>query len=401
MISCGRFLRAAFNQASRYSENVPSSKWSVKQNAVFSKYPRSWSRAYTRSSTAFVDRINIVVKAGNGGSGCASFTRGPNRDVVPPDGGHGGNGGSVWIEATTQCTTLRMALGKLRAESGSAGRGAHRNGRHGNDLIIPVPAGTIIRECPLMNDEEDFEEPSLFDQADPIQIAELNKEDDRAQVARGGHGGRGNVSFKSSKNRSPVDAEPGESGETRRLELELKSIADVGLVGLPNAGKSTFLRAISDAKPRVASYPFTTLQPHIGMVQATSDDNDSEYQTLSVADIPGLIEGAHENRGLGHEFLRHIERTKFLVFVLDLSTDDGGTLHDFEVLQNELEMHEAGLSQRQSCIVANKMDTGPTSHENLNSLVRSVGDAMSIFPISAKYKTGTEPVIQHLLASVI
>lgn len=360
--------------------------------------PEPSVRFYTRSSTAFVDRINIVVKAGHGGPGCASFSKGPNQEIVPPDGGHGGNGGSVWIEATTKNTSLRMSSGNLRAENGRPGQAAHRNGRHGSDLIIPVPPGTVIRECAVSDDP--FIEPSFSEVEDPIQIAELNKDGERAEVARGGHGGRGNVSFKSSQNRSPDNAEPGESGETRRLELELKSIADVGLVGLPNAGKSTFLRAISDAKPKVASYPFTTLKPSIGVVQATTGDDVPEYRTISVADIPGLIEGAHENRGLGHEFLRHIERTKFLVYVLDLSAVEGDSLHDFEVLRNELEMHEEGLSGRQSCIVANKMDTGPSSHENLKSLVDTVGNAMSVFPISAKYKTGIEPVIQYLSACV-
>lgn len=399
MILSKGLLRAVFPQGRRQLELAALHQLGSTHCSPVAILPGRPGRDYTRSSTAFVDRINIVVKAGNGGPGCASFSKGPNRDIVPPDGGHGGNGGSVWIEATSKNTTLRMASGNVRAESGRPGQSTHRNGKHGSDLIIPVPPGTVIRECAVIDDP--FVEPSFSEVEDPVQIAELNKEGERAEVARGGIGGRGNVSFKSSQNRSPTNAEPGESGETRRLELELKSIADVGLVGLPNAGKSTFLRAISDAKPRVASYPFTTLQPHIGVVQATSGDDVAEYRTLSVADIPGLIEGAHENRGLGHEFLRHIERTKFLVYVLDLSAEDGGSLHDFEVLRNELEMHEAGLSQRQSCIVANKMDTGPSSHENLKSLVNAVGNATSVFPISAKYRTGIESVIQHLLACVI
>lgn len=364
--------------------------------AVLAQNP---SRCFSRSSHPFIDRITIVVKAGNGGPGCASFARGPQKEMAPPDGGHGGLGGSVWLEANTDCTSLRMASKAIKAENGGPGMSAKQRGKDGNDLVVPVPPGTIVRELPLLIEDEFFEPSPIF--SEPILIAELNTPGESAKVALGGMGGRGNTAFKSSRNRSPQNFEPGQSGEHRKLEMELKIIADVGLVGFPNAGKSTFLRAISRAKPKVASYPFTTLRPHIGVVQAATNDDKLKDRTLTVADIPGLIEGAHENRGLGHAFLRHIERTKFLVYVLDLSVPTGRVLNDLEILRNELEKHEEGLSTRPCCIAANKMDIGVSSFENLNILLKSVGVKIPIFPLSAKHKTGTDGIVEHLSACVL
>lgn len=359
-----------------------------------------------------MDRTVLNLSAGNGGSGCVSFACGPHQETAPADGGHGGTGGSIWVEASTDCNSLRMASTRFQAAHGLPGRSDKRRGRQGGDLVIKVPPGTVIRELEAVEDDEPFEmkfemtiEPhkdrrsSDFDEG--VTIAELSREGQRAIIARGGVGGRGNSAFKSSRNRSPQKAEPGGSGERRRVELELKTIADVGLVGFPNAGKSTFLRAISRAKPKVASYPFTTLRPHIGVVPSITDDYHLKDCTLTVADIPGLIEGAHENRGLGHEFLRHIERTKFLVYVLDLSVSTGQVVKDWDVLRHELEMHEEGLSERMCCIAANKMDCGQLSHDNLRILLDSVGDSVPIFPLSSKHKTGTEAVVKYLSASVL
>lgn len=383
----GRALSS--RQASRQALPYPSSV----------QLSRPLRRHYSKQPNAFVDRITVVVKAGNGGPGCASFAKGPNKEVAPPDGGHGGNGGSVRIEASANCTSLRIAALKVRAQNGGPGFSAKRHGKNGSDLVIPVPPGTVIRERPHIRDDP-FSEPCAPEPVEEILVAELNEDGQQAEVARGGTGGRGNVAFKSSRNRSPTKCDSGEAGETRRLELELKSIADIGLVGFPNAGKSTFLRAISKAKPKVASYPFTTLRPHIGVVQTKSSTDEFEDRSMTVADIPGLIEGAHDNRGLGHEFLRHIERTKFLAYVLDMSSPSGEMVDDLAILRNELELHEEGLSKRQSCIVANKMDSGPRSHENLNSLLRAVGDSTHIFPVSAKYRSGVDEVIRHFNASV-
>eukprot|EP00177_Eucheuma_denticulatum_P001284 GFKZ01002333.1.p1 GENE.GFKZ01002333.1~~GFKZ01002333.1.p1 ORF type:complete len:432 (-),score=46.89 GFKZ01002333.1:597-1892(-) len=369
-------------------------------------------RMYSKSRRSFVDRTVLSLNAGNGGSGCVSFACGPHQEIAPADGGHGGAGGSVWVEATTDCNSLRMSSKSFQAAHGCPGRSDKRRGRQGGDLVIKVPPGTVIRELNVVEDEEPFEmqfkitvepydERKNSEFGEGVTIAELSREGQRAIIARGGVGGRGNSAFKSSRNRSPQTAEPGSSGERRRVELELKTIADVGLVGFPNAGKSTFLRAISRAKPKVASYPFTTLRPHIGVVPSIVDDGRLKDRTLTVADIPGLIEGAHENRGLGHEFLRHIERTKFLVYVLDLSVSRGQVVKDWEVLRHELELHEEGMSERMCCIAANKMDCGQSSYDNLRILLDSVGDSVPIFPLSAERKTGTEAVVKHLSASVL
>ncbi|KAI0564600.1 GTPase Obg [Gracilaria domingensis] len=304
-----------------------------------------------------------------------------------------------------------MSTHSLKAENGRPGMSAKRQGRQGNDLVVEVPRGTIVRELHSPFEELDLEamgklEYSYEDMLEcesqepsSILVCELNQDGQRAEVVKGGCGGRGNVAFKSSRNRSPVESDAGEKGQKKRLELELKTIADVGLVGFPNAGKSTFLRAVSSAKPKVASYPFTTLRPHIGVVNADSV-NPQNQRTFTVADIPGLIEGAHENRGLGHEFLRHIERTAFLVYVLDLSVDAGVVVHTFDVLQKELEMHETGLSKRMGCIIANKMDAGDSAVTNLTHLLEHVGNRMAIFPASARFQTGIQDVIQYISAAL-
>src|SRR5262245_61809850 len=245
----------------------------------------------------FLDRARIIVKAGDGGNGVTAFRR---EKFVPrggPSGGDGGRGGSVFIEATDQLNTLLQFRfnPEYRSGRGSHGEGSNRHGRDGEDVIVSVPVGTIVTDVATRDVVHDFTTPG-----------------ERVTVARGGRGGRGNARFASSTNRAPRYHEDGQPGETRALDLELKLIADVGLVGFPNVGKSTLISRISAARPKIADYPFTTLEPHLGVVQR------DEYRTFVVADMPGLIEGAHTGTGLGLEFLSHIERTKQLVHAVDL-----------------------------------------------------------------------------------
>lgn len=295
----------------------------------------------------FADRVLISVKGGDGGNGCCSFRR---EKFVPkggPDGGDGGDGGSVYLEAAANEQNLVALVyqSRYQAKNGPGGKGAGCHGKNADDIVVKVPAGTVITDA----DTGEF-------------IADLDHVGARVLVASGGRGGRGNARFVSSVNRVPRRWEPGFPGEERRLQLELKTIADAGLVGFPNAGKSTLLRAISAARPKTAPYPFTTLHPMVGVVEY------DDYSRVTVADIPGLIEGAHENIGLGHAFLRHIERTKLLIYVLDTAGVDGRSpVDDLQQLRKELELYQSGLSQRAAIIVANKVDL-PESAENLAEL---------------------------------
>ncbi len=311
----------------------------------------------------FVDRATITVRGGSGGHGCCSFRR---EKYVPrggPDGGDGGSGGEVILRATTGQQSLADLLYNRHysAPDGNAGRGKNMHGGKAPDIVLTVPIGTVV-----------------YDDETGAEVVDLKSDGQQFVIARGGRGGRGNARFLSNFNRAPRDCEPGEPGETRTVSLELKTIADVGLVGYPNAGKSTLLRALSAARPKIAPYPFTTLHPMVGIVEY------DDYFRISLADIPGLIDGAHANIGLGHAFLRHIERTHLLAFVLDMGGVDGRCpWEDFRHLQRELELYMKGLSSRPAVIVANKMDL-PESEGNLTLLREELSNEVwEIIPAAA------------------
>ncbi|MGE5236844.1 MAG: GTPase ObgE [Acidobacteriota bacterium] len=283
----------------------------------------------------FLDEVRLFVKAGDGGRGCVSFRR---EKYVPrggPNGGDGGHGGSVVLIANASFSTLAHLYNRhtVKAQRGEHGRGSNQTGATGEDAVIEVPLGTLVK-----------------DQESGAVLGDLVEAGQRAVAARGGRGGRGNQHFATPTNQAPRHAEPGTAGEERRILLELKLLADVGLVGLPNAGKSTLLSRISAARPKVADYPFTTRTPHLGVVS-----RDGGARSLVVADIPGLIEGAHEGAGLGHRFLRHIERCRVLLHLVDLAALDG-VAHQVEVLGRELELHDPDLARRRMLLVGTKLD---------------------------------------------
>ncbi|MGH9386841.1 MAG: GTPase ObgE [Vicinamibacterales bacterium] len=288
----------------------------------------------------FVDEVDIHVKAGNGGRGSLSFRR---EKFVPrggPDGGDGGRGGSVFLVADPHRNTLVHFRfnPEYAAERGGHGAGANRHGRNGRDLDIPVPVGTLVH----------WRDPETHELEEKADLAVVGQ---RVCVAKGGRGGLGNAHFATSTNRAPRKVQPGEPGEELALHLTLKLLADVGLVGYPNAGKSTFISRVSAAHPKVADYPFTTLTPHLGVVSLSGD------RSFVVADLPGLIEGAHEGHGLGHQFLRHIERTKVLIHLVDVSGASGrDPVEDFEAIRRELALYNPALLDKPHLVAANKMD---------------------------------------------
>src|SRR6185436_8776233 len=288
----------------------------------------------------FLDRARILVKGGDGGNGVTAFRR---EKFVPrggPSGGDGGRGGSVYMEATGQLNTLLQFRfnPEFRGERGSHGEGDKRSGRDGEDRIVLVPVGTLVTDA---DTDELFHDFSIVGE--------------RAVIARGGRGGRGNAQFATSINRAPRHHEDGEPGEERVLYLELKLIADIGLVGFPNAGKSTLISRISAARPKIADYPFTTLEPNLGVVDL------GQFRSLVVADIPGLIEGAHTGHGLGIKFLRHVERTRVLLHLVDVSEMTGrDPLHDIQVINSELRSFSEALAAKPQILVATKTDTKPS-----------------------------------------
>ena len=294
----------------------------------------------------FVDEVDIHVTAGDGGRGCVSFRR---EKFVPrggPDGGDGGGGGSVYLVASARKNTLIdfRYHPEFEARRGQHGQGSNRTGRTSEDLEIEVPVGTLVFEKGA--------DAAAAPDGGPLQLlADLTAEGQRVLVAKGGHGGRGNARFVSSTNRAPRRAEGGEEGEERHLRLQLKLLADVGLVGYPNVGKSTLIARISAARPKIADYPFTTLTPNLGVVTLSDD------RSFVVADVPGLIEGAHTGHGLGDRFLRHIERTQVLVHVIDVSGASGrDPVHDFDVIADELRQFDPRVASKRQIVAANKID---------------------------------------------
>src|SRR5689334_4190718 len=287
----------------------------------------------------FVDEVDIHVTAGSGGNGCLSFRR---EKFVPrggPDGGDGGSGGSVYIVASSTKNTLVdfRYHPEFEAKRGQHGQGSNRTGFSADDLEIGVPVGTLVYEKAA--------------DGELALLGDLTQEGQRVLVAQGGRGGRGNARFVSSTNRAPRRTEPGQEGEEKFLRLQLKLIADVGLIGFPNAGKSTLISRISAARPKIADYPFTTLSPNLGVVSLSDD------RSFVVADVPGLIEGAHEGHGLGDKFLRHIERTKVLVHLVDVSGASGrDPVQDFDTIVNELRLFDARVAAKPMLVAATKMD---------------------------------------------
>ena len=344
---------------------------------------------------AFKDRVAVHVYAGDGGDGCSSFRREKYIDKGGPDGGDGGRGGSVYIKASKDVDSL-VALyyqPHQRATHGGHGKGAQRTGLNGSDLTIPVPCGTQVwvlpgfEGPPEVDPDSDEPRPDLF-KAERAFLGEVLHDGDTVLIAQGGQGGRGNQNYATASHQAPREFTCGTPGEIRTVIMELKTVADIGLVGYPNAGKSTLLSALTAAKPKVAAYPFTTLNPLIGTMVFEN------YTSLRIADIPGLIDGAHEGVGLGHDFLRHIERSSFLIYVIDMAGTDGREpVDDYRNLRKELRLHDENLDHRPHMVVANKMDV-EGSAEKLAAFAKATGEA--ILPISASTGLGLPELRQTI-----
>ncbi len=328
----------------------------------------------------FVDEVTIKVAAGDGGNGCVSFRR---EKFVPrggPDGGDGGDGGSVWLEADEGLNTLAdfRHTRSFAAQRGENGMGRQMYGKGGDSITVRVPVGTVVTDVDTGE-----------------QLGDLTRHGQRLLVARGGKGGLGNVHFKSSVNRAPRRATPGTPGERRELRLELKVLADVGLLGMPNAGKSTFIRAVSSARPKVADYPFTTLYPNLGVVSVGLN------RSFVVADIPGLIEGASEGAGLGIRFLKHLARTRLLLHLVDAAPldPDHDPVRDVRVLEDELVKFDPELAQRERWLVLNKLDLLPADarEARVAELVERLGWQGPVFAISALSGEGTVQLSQQIM----
>lgn len=328
---------------------------------------------------SFVDRAKIVIKSGDGGDGCSSFHREKFVQRGGPDGGDGGNGGNVVLYADAGMNTLldfKFAR-CYRAQNGESGRSKLQRGKNGDDLVIKVPVGTIVKDI-----------------SSGKIIADMNVSGKTRIVLHGGRGGKGNARFATPTKQSPKFSQPGQKTLEHEIELELKTIADVGLIGLPNVGKSTILSVLTNAKPKIANYHFTTLTPNLGVVKRY----DSSFV---LADIPGLIEGAADGAGLGHDFLRHIERTRMLVHVLDISGSEGrNPVDDYRRINSELEKYSKRLAQLPQIIAANKMDiTG--ADENLELLKKEVeNDGVKVFPVSAAAVKGFDALLDEIIKTL-
>jgi len=328
----------------------------------------------------FIDEARIEVIAGKGGNGAVSFRREKYIPKGGPDGGDGGRGGSIWAQADRNLNTLVefRYTRVFRAKSGENGRGADCYGKGGEDLTLRVPVGTVIQ------DEDSGE-----------LIADLTRHGQRALLARGGKGGLGNLHFKSSTNRAPRQSTPGEAGEKRRLHLELKVLADVGLLGMPNAGKSTFIRSVSAARPKVADYPFTTLHPNLGVVRVDTD------RSFVLADIPGLIEGAAEGAGLGHQFLRHLARTRLLLHLVDIAPLDpaANPVAQARAIVEELRRYDESLYRKPRWLVLNKIDLIPEAERqgHIDAFVRAFDWHGPVFAIAAISGEGCRPLVYAIM----
>ncbi len=321
----------------------------------------------------FVDEARITVVSGHGGSGCVSFRREKYVPKGGPDGGDGGKGADVILMASSRFTTLLdLKYKKINAgRKGEPGRGRNRHGKNAPDLVINVPVGTVVK-----------------DSATSEVLADLVEDEQFIIIAKGGRGGKGNAHFSSSTHQIPRFAQPGEEGETRDITLELKLLADIGIIGLPNAGKSTFISKVSAARPKIADYPFTTLVPNLGVIRY------KDFNNIVIADIPGLIEGAHSGAGLGTRFLKHVERTSLFIHVIDASGLFGNSpLHDFEVINNEIKKFNSSLAENPQLVALNKIDLITERDEiiNLKNILTEKG--YKVFNISAVTGEGVDALI--------
>ncbi|MHC4396810.1 MAG: GTPase ObgE [Planctomycetota bacterium] len=325
----------------------------------------------------FIDEATIWVKAGNGGNGCLSFRR---EKFVPkggPDGGNGGRGGNVYFQAVENLDTLLDFAGKhhWQAKNGQDGQGSNKSGADGNDLLINVPPGTLIYDTDL-----------------DLMLKDLNKVATKVCICRGGRGGKGNKVFATPTNQAPRTTTPGKKGQERNIRLELKLIADVGLLGMPNAGKSTLISRCSAARPKIADYPFTTLEPVLGIVEL------SDFRRFVMADIPGLIEGAHDGAGLGFEFLKHIERTTILAHIIDIMPTDGSKpAENYHRIRRELMQYSKALAEKPEFIIANKIDLDPDG-QMVKELKKKL--KKTIHPISAVTGSGIKQLSELLWQKV-